>query len=259
MFPRNRTGFLDAFARPLVRCLKRVSRFEVLLCRSKQPLSIGRTCLKRRLKALIGLNFEQIGQCDSADFPLDMARHPSSSKGVFRYSLSRNISVNHFTYPHPARWTAPCPEQGLCTAGYVRSPPPIALSVLGVVGELSPTLPGAPSGFIRNGPTGGYCRPVWRLRNIDSDFGWLARPYLGAMPSRRNSKDTPAKLAARMRSWRVSLLRGRAQPLGTWKPPTSAPLRPPPSSSFNLATSSEKDWRCGRSEARRRRAVSRSF
>jgi hypothetical protein len=33
-------------------------------------------------------------------------------------------------------------------------------------------------------------------------------------PRRRASKDTPAKLAARMRSWRVSLLRGRAQYLG---------------------------------------------
>jgi uncharacterized protein YchJ len=31
---------------------------------------------------------------------------------------------------------------------------------------------------------------------------------------RGTSKDTPAKLAARMRSWRVSLLRGRAQYLG---------------------------------------------
>jgi len=31
---------------------------------------------------------------------------------------------------------------------------------------------------------------------------------------RRSSKATPAKLAARMRSWRVSLLRGRAQYLG---------------------------------------------
>jgi hypothetical protein len=33
--------------------------------------------------------------------------------------------------------------------------------------------------------------------------------------ARRTAKDTPAQLAARMRSWRVSLLRGRAQPLGT--------------------------------------------
>jgi hypothetical protein len=31
---------------------------------------------------------------------------------------------------------------------------------------------------------------------------------------RRSTKATPAKLAARMRSWRVSLLRGRAQYLG---------------------------------------------
>jgi hypothetical protein len=36
---------------------------------------------------------------------------------------------------------------------------------------------------------------------------------------RVTSKDTPAKLAARMRSWRVSLLRGRAQPLGTVEAP----------------------------------------
>ena len=35
------------------------------------------------------------------------------------------------------------------------------------------------------------------------------------MPPRRpKPKDTPAKLTARMRSWRVSLLRGRAQYLG---------------------------------------------
>ena len=38
-------------------------------------------------------------------------------------------------------------------------------------------------------------------------------------PRRRTSKDTPAKLAARMRSWRVSLLRGRAQQLGTVEAP----------------------------------------
>ena len=38
-------------------------------------------------------------------------------------------------------------------------------------------------------------------------------------PRRRTAKDTPAKLAARMRSWRVSLLRGRAQPLGTVEAP----------------------------------------
>ena len=42
------------------------------------------------------------------------------------------------------------------------------------------------------------------------------------MPSRRSSKDTPAKLAARMRSWRVSLLRVRAQPLGTVEAPERA-------------------------------------
>ena len=45
-------------------------------------------------------------------------------------------------------------------------------------------------------------------------------PYFRGMPPRRRtSKDTPAKLAARMRSWRVSLLRGRAQPLGTVEAP----------------------------------------
>jgi hypothetical protein len=43
----------------------------------------------------------------------------------------------------------------------------------------------------------------------------IIHSYLEAMPPRRRtSKDTPAKLAARMRSWRVSLLRGRAQHLG---------------------------------------------
>jgi hypothetical protein len=50
------------------------------------------------------------------------------------------------------------------------------------------------------------------------------------VPPRRTGKDTPAKLAARMRSWRVSLLRGRAP-------------RSPPWRSFSSATSSEKDWR----------------
>ena len=45
-------------------------------------------------------------------------------------------------------------------------------------------------------------------------------PYFRAMPPRRRpTKDTPAQLAARMRSWRVSLLRGRAQPLGTVEAP----------------------------------------
>jgi hypothetical protein len=48
----------------------------------------------------------------------------------------------------------------------------------------------------------------------------LPPPYFSrhAAPS-PPSKDTPAKLAARMRSWRVSLLRGRAQPLGTVEAP----------------------------------------
>ena len=39
------------------------------------------------------------------------------------------------------------------------------------------------------------------------------------MPPRRTAENAPAKLAARMRSWRVSLLRGRAQPLGTVEAP----------------------------------------
>ena len=43
--------------------------------------------------------------------------------------------------------------------------------------------------------------------------------FRGMPPRRRTSKDTPAKLAARMRSWRVSLLRGRAQQLGTVEAP----------------------------------------
>jgi hypothetical protein len=34
--------------------------------------------------------------------------------------------------------------------------------------------------------------------------------FSGHAAPRRRTKDTPAKLAARMRSWRVSLLRGRA-------------------------------------------------
>ena len=42
---------------------------------------------------------------------------------------------------------------------------------------------------------------------------WLPCHYLWAMPPRR--KDTPAKLAARMRSWRVTILRNKALFLGT--------------------------------------------
>jgi hypothetical protein len=45
------------------------------------------------------------------------------------------------------------------------------------------------------------------------------RYFRGMPPRRHTSKDTPAKLAARMRSWRVSLLRVRAQPLGTVEAP----------------------------------------
>ena len=49
---------------------------------------------------------------------------------------------------------------------------------------------------------------------------------------RRSTKANPAKLAARMRSWRVSLLRGRAQYLGNVDAPderaAGLPLTPRP-------------------------------
>ena len=38
-------------------------------------------------------------------------------------------------------------------------------------------------------------------------------------PRRRIAKDTPAQLATHMRSWRVTLLRGRAQYLGEVEAP----------------------------------------
>lgn len=54
----------------------------------------------------------------------------------------------------------------------------------------------------------------------------------------------------------VAVARTGAQPLGTvGAPDEGAPLKPPPSSSFNSTTSSGKDWQCGRSEAARWRAV----
>ena len=56
-----------------------------------------------------------------------------------------------------------------------------------------------------------------RLTRFDSRL--FHTYFRGMPPRRRTSKDTPAKLAARMRSWRVSLLRGRAQQLGTVEAP----------------------------------------
>ena len=53
-------------------------------------------------------------------------------------------------------------------------------------------------------------------------------------PRRRTSKDTPAKLAARMRSWRVSLLRGRAQPLGTVEAPDERSAEAAAAAQFGL-------------------------
>jgi hypothetical protein len=68
-------------------------------------------------------------------------------------------------------------------------------------------------------------------------------------PRRRTSKDTPAKLAARMRSWRVSLLRGRAQQqLGTVEAPDERAAEAAAAAHFGLNDEQRKDWRCGRSE-----------
>jgi hypothetical protein len=72
---------------------------------------------------------------------------------------------------------------------------------------------------------GGNCGPRgsrWVPKGVAA--GRAYRLVSGMPPRRRNSKDTPPQLAARMRSWRVSLLRGRAQPLGT----VEAPDEPPP-------------------------------
>ena len=53
-------------------------------------------------------------------------------------------------------------------------------------------------------------------------------------------KDTPAKLAARMRSWRVSLLRGRAQPLGTVEAPDERPAEAAAVEQFQLSDEQRK-------------------
>jgi hypothetical protein len=53
-------------------------------------------------------------------------------------------------------------------------------------------------------------------------------------PRRRTSKDTPAKLAARMRSWRVSLLRGRAQYLGNVEAPNERSAEAAAAAQFGL-------------------------
>jgi hypothetical protein len=60
------------------------------------------------------------------------------------------------------------------------------------------------------------------------------------MPSRRTSKDTPAKLAARMRSWRVSLLRGRAQQLGTVEAPDERAAEAAAAVQFGLSDEQRK-------------------
>jgi hypothetical protein len=54
------------------------------------------------------------------------------------------------------------------------------------------------------------------------------------LPRRRTSKDTPAELAARMRSWRVSLLRGRAQYLGNVEAPDERSAEAAAAAQFGL-------------------------
>ena len=54
------------------------------------------------------------------------------------------------------------------------------------------------------------------------------------MPPRRTSKDTPAKLAARMHSWRVPLLRGRAQYLGNVEAPNERSAEVAAAAQFGL-------------------------
>jgi hypothetical protein len=54
------------------------------------------------------------------------------------------------------------------------------------------------------------------------------------LPRRRTSKDTPGELAARMRSWRVSLLRGRAQYLGNVEAPDERSAEAAAAAQFGL-------------------------
>ena len=75
-----------------------------------------------------------------------------------------------------------------------------------------------------------------------------SRPYLLDMPPSR--KDIPAKLAARMRSWRVSILRNRAQHLGTVNAPDARAAEAAAAVRFELdgeqrkrlAVQEEKRW-----------------
>ena len=57
------------------------------------------------------------------------------------------------------------------------------------------------------------------------------------MPARKN---TPAKLAARMRSWRVSILRNRAQYLGTVDAPDERAAEADAATRFDLNNEQRK-------------------
>ena len=74
-------------------------------------------------------------------------------------------------------------------------------------------------------------------------WGWSAildpgqgRGYISAMPSRRSSKkDSPAKLAGRMkRRWRVVLLRHKGEILGTVEAPDVASAKAAAAVQFDL-------------------------
>ena len=62
------------------------------------------------------------------------------------------------------------------------------------------------------------------------------RPYFSAMPPRRRaSKDTPRKLASRMkRRWRVVLLRAKGEILGTVEAPDVAAAKAAAAVQFDL-------------------------
>jgi hypothetical protein len=79
-------------------------------------------------------------------------------------------------------------------------------------------------------------------RNSRNGFDSPAPPpyFRGMPPRRRTAKDNPAQLAARMRSWCVSLLRGRAQPLGTVEAPDERAAEAAPVAQFQLSDEQRK-------------------
>ena len=91
-------------------------------------------------------------------------------------------------------------------------------------------------------PMGPAPRPSIRASRADREHGW--RPldpgqgsgYIFAMPPRRPSKkDSPAKLAGRMkRRWRVVLLRAKGEILGTVEAPDVASAKAAAAVQFDL-------------------------